>query len=235
MLMYLAVVCFLLSLSSGSISAQVPLAPQEDKWEFSIFFGVSQLEDHGFLTPIEGGDSKTVNLSYDPGLALGFRITENLGRKIGAEIEYSYVDHSLSFSNLSDVLPTFNVKQWIHKIVYSILAYPLGRKGRVQPFGSFGGGTSFFQIADDSEAIRNAILLKDRWKLAASFGGGVKIPLSGPWGFRVDVRDQITSVPDFGLPAIAPAFQGNSGAGLLPDGLFHNWQVDAGIIYRFTP
>ncbi len=235
MLMYLAVVCLLLSLNFGSISAQIPVAPEEDKWEFSAFFGVSQLGDRGFLTPIEGGGSKTVNLSYDPGYALGMRITENLGRKIGAELEYSYIDNSLSFSNLSDLVPTLNVKQRIHKIVYSILVYPLGRKGRIQPFGSFGGGTSFFQIADDSEAIQNAVILKDRWQLAASFGGGVKIPLSGPWGFRVDVRDQITSVPDFGLPAIAPAFQANSGAGLLPDGLFHNWQIDAGIIYRFSP
>ena len=235
MLMYLAVVCLLLSLSSGSISAQIPAGPQEDKWEFSGFFGVSQLADRAFLTPIEGGGSKTVSLSYDPGLALGFRITENLARKIGAEIEYSYVDHSLSFSNLSDVLPSLSVKQRIHKIVYSILVYPLGRKGRFQPFGSFGGGTSYFQIADDSEAVQNSIILRDRWKLAASFGGGVKIPLSGPWGFRVYIRDQVTSVPGFGLPETAPTFQGTVGAGLQPDGLFHNWQIDAGFIYRFRP
>ncbi len=235
MLMYLAAVSLLLGLSSGSISAQNPAAPQEDKWEFSGFFGVSQLGDHAYPTPIEGGDSKTVNLSYDPGYALGFRITENLGRKFGAELEYSYIDNSLSFSNLSDLVPNLNVKQRLHKIVYSILVYPIGRKGRVQPFGSFGGGTSYFQIADDSEAEQNAIILKDRWKLAASFGGGVKIPLSGPWGFRVDFRDQITSVPSFGLPEIAPSFQGNSGAGLLPDGLFHDWQIDAGFIYRFRP
>ena len=233
--MYLAVVCLLLSLSFGRISAQIPTAPKGDKWEFSVFFGLSQLGDHGFLTPIEGGDSKTVNLSYDPGYALGFRVTENLGRKIGAELEYSYAENSLSFSNLSDLVPTLNVNQRIHKIVYSILAYPLGRKGKFQPFGSFGGGTSFFQIVDDSVAEQNAILFKDRWKLAVSFGGGVKIPLSGPWGFRVDIRDQITSVPDFGLPAVSPVFQGNSGAGLQPDGLFHNWQIDAGFIYRFSP
>ena len=235
MFMYFAAVCLLLSLSFGTSSAQIPPAPLEDKWEFSAFFGVSQLGDHSFLTPIEGGDSKTVNLSYDPGYALGFRITENLGRKIGAEVEYSYIDHSLSFGNLSDLVPTLNVKQRMHKIVYSILVYPVGRKGRVQPFGSFGGGTSYFQIADDTEAAQNGIILKDRWKLAASFGGGVKIPLSGPWGFRVDVRDQITSVPDFGLPGIAPDFQGNSGAGFLPDGFLHNWQIDARFVYRFSP
>ncbi len=235
MLMHLAVVCLLLSLSFGSISAQIPLGPQEEKWEFSGFFGLSQMGDHSFLTPIEGGDSKTVTLSYDPGYALGFRITENLGRKIAAELEYSLIDHSLGFRNLSDLVPTLNVKQWIHKIVYSLLVYPMGRKGRFQPFGSFGGGTSFFQIADDLEAVQNGIIFKDRWKLAGSFGGGVKIPMSGSWGFRVDVRDQITSVPGFGLPTIAPAFQGNSGAGLQPDGLFHNWQIDAGIVYRFSP
>lgn len=235
MLMCLAVVSLLLGLSAGSISAQNPAVPQEDKWEFSGFLGVGQLGDHGFITPIEGGGSKTVNLSYDSGYALGFRITENLSRKIGAELEYSYSDNLLSLSNLSDLVPNLKVKQRIHKIVYSILVYPLGRKGRVQPFGSFGGGTSYFQIANDSEAVQNAVILKDQWKLAASFGGGVKIPLSGPWGFRVDVRDQITSVPSFGLPKIAPFFQGNSGAALLPNGLFHNWQIDAGFIYWFKP
>lgn len=235
---YLFLVCLFVIVGSSWMAAQIaiPVPPEKDeKWEVSAFFGMSQVGDRSLFTPIEGGDSKTVGLSYDPGHALGLRVTENLGLKIAAELGYSYSDQSLSFTNLSDALPTLNVTQRIHKIVYSFLFYPMGRKGKFQPFAAVGVGTSYFQISDDLEAVQTGINFRDRWKLAASFGGGMKIPLDDRWGVRVDVRDQITSVPGFGLPKAAPTLQDAVGPGLRPEGLFHNWQVDAGIIYRFNP
>ena len=69
-----------------------------------------------------------------------------------------------------------------------------------------------------------------RWKAAGILGAGVKVRATEQTGFRFDVRDHITGVPDFGLP--------HSGTlqvpGFHPDGQLHNWQLSVGFFYSFS-
>jgi opacity protein-like surface antigen len=164
-------------------------------------------------------------------------VTQNLGEYFGAELEYSFADQPLDFKNLRPSLPTLGVKHNIHSIIYSVLIYPFDRLGRLRPYGTIGGGTSFFYIGKDSKnkAAAQGIVLKDRWKLAFSFGGGVKYLLTHNLGVRVDVRDQITGVPNYGLPDTSPALPGGEiGAAFRADGRVHNWILNVGLNYYWN-
>jgi opacity protein-like surface antigen len=216
-------------------AAQAAQTPKHSEWEASFFGGFASASDQTSLTPVEGQSSaRSVGLDYKNGYLLGMRITQNLGDYLGAELEYSYADQPLDFVNLRPSLPTLDVKHKIHSVIYSILVYPFPRSKRLRPYGTIGGGTSFFYIGKDSKnkAAAEGIVLKDRWKFAFSFGGGVKYLLTQKLGVRVDVRDQITGVPNYGLPDTSPILPGGEiGAAFRADGRVHNWMLNVGLNY----
>ncbi len=45
--------------------AQFPFPREENKWEVSIFTGVSGLGDKTLVTPVEGGTTRDVGLDFD--------------------------------------------------------------------------------------------------------------------------------------------------------------------------
>jgi len=175
-----------------------------------------------------------VGVDYKSGYLLGARNTQNLKDHFGAELEYSYANQPMSFINLRPSLPQLDADHSIHSITYSILVYPFDRLKRLRPYGTVGGGTSFFYIGKRSKdrAAAEGIVLKDRWKFAFSFGGGVKYLLTNRIAVRFDVRDQITGVPDYGLPDTSPVLPGGEiGAGFRADGRIHNWLFNVGLNY----
>ncbi len=209
--------------------AQIPFPREENKWEISFFAGESGLGDKTFVTPVEGGTTRVVGLDFDSGYLLGFRIGENLTPRFGAEMEYALANQPLRFVNLSPSIPLLELSHKVHKFAYSILVYPMWRQGRYIPFASIGIGASLFRISSDSvdDALLQGVDLKNRWKFAYSYGGGVKFPMGPEWGFRLDVRDHVTGVSDYGLPSTAPLL----GAGLRPNGVLHNWQASVSLLY----
>ncbi len=211
--------------------AQIPFPREENSWEISIFAGVSGLGDKTFVTPVEGGTTRDVGLDFDSGYLLGVRIGENLTPRFGAELEYTFANQPLLFVNLSPSIPLLELSHKVHKVAYSVLVYPMQRQGRYIPFASIGIGASFFRVSNDSvdTALVQGVELKNRWKFALSYGGGVKFPMGPEWGLRVDVRDQVTGASDYGLPSTAPLL----GAGLRPNGVLHNWQLSGGLLYTF--
>ncbi|MDA2934997.1 porin family protein [Acidobacteria bacterium AH-259-D05] len=234
MIKYSLVVGSLLVLLSPGVSAQIP--GNENKWEVSAFVGVGGSGDDTFVTPVEGGTSQDVGLGFEESYALGVRVTENLGRYFGVELEYSFINQPLLLQNLSPAVPRLALAHKVHKLAYSILVYVGERGQRIRPFGSIGVGTSFFQVTNDSqdEALRQGVDLKNRWKLAFSYGAGVKFQMGPGWGFRADFRDQITGVPDFGLPSQAPMLESQeTGPALRSNGILHNWQITGGFMYTF--
>jgi len=211
--------------------AQFPFPREENKWEVSIFTGVSGLGDKTLVTPVEGGTTRDVGLEFDSGYLLGFRIGENLTPRFGAELEYTFANQPLLFVNLSPSIPLLELSHKVHTVAYSVLVYPMHRQGPYIPFASIGIGASFFRLSNDSvdNALLQGVDLKNRWKFAFSYGGGVKFPMGPEWGLRVDVRDHVTGVSDYGLPSTAPLL----GAGLRPNGFLHDWQVSVGLLYSF--
>ncbi len=218
------------------VLAQSPPRPTEAKWEFSGFFGFGGAGNDTHVTPVEEGTTQNVQLDLEQSYVVGLRITENRGQYFGAELEYSFANQPLSFRGLSPTVPFLALDHRVHKFAYSGLFYGRGRQERIRPFGSIGFGTSFFQVRRHSqdEALREGVDLRNRWKLAFSYGAGVKLRMAPGWGVRVDFRDQITGVPDFGLPSQAPMLEGSgTGPGFRPEGILHNWQFAAGFSYTF--
>lgn len=217
----------------------LPLSAQtqtyiEDKWEFSLFFGYDSVKDKSSATAAVGLDTlRLVTLDFESGYIAGFRITENLGRRFGAELEYSLANQPLALKEVRPGLARFDAGQRIHSVNYSVLYYPLPPNSRWRPYAAAGLGVAFFQLEGDDKARAEVegLPLKDRWKLAGTLGGGVKYRVNNRFGVRFDIRDQLTGVPSYGLPKASPSFQGNVGAGFNDEGLLTNLQISAGILF----
>ncbi len=215
------------------LSAQPPQRPAKQKYEVSFFGGWSFVGDRSFVTARDDGSVSTVGVDFDSGPAFAFRVTDNFSNHLGAELEYAFADHDSTFTNLSPTVPLLNVKQHLHKLTYSAVIYPTDRRGRVRPFAIVGAGATYFQTSTDQDelALSNGIDLKSRWKLAFTYGGGVKFMMGDRWALRMDVRSQVANVPDYGLPRQSVTIEGVIGPALRPEGFYQNWQVGAGFTY----
>lgn len=225
---------FLLSfLSVGSLVAQIQYGP-ERKWEVSLFAGHNSVRDKSMATSASGIDVfRLVTLDFNPGMLAGVRVTENRGQHFGAELEYSFANQSLALREVRPGLARVDLGQSIHSLNYSVLYYVLPRTSRLRPYASAGVGVALYHLDgnDVAAAEVEGLSLKSSWKFAGSFGGGLKYRLNERFGFRVDFRDQITGVPGYGLPKVAPSFQGNIGAGLNNQGTLHNLQFSGGMVF----
>lgn len=222
----------ILGLSCPSLAQGWPVHLQ---WEVSLFGGLNAPTDQDFLTPVEGqGDPFVVALDYASGYTVGGRVSENLGQHFGAELEYSFSNQPLFLQNVAPGT-SFGLDHKTHRVVYSFLYSPQDRFQKIRPFVLAGVGATFFQVDKDSEgqALLQNVDLNDQWKFTFSWGGGVKAQLAEQWGIRIDVKDHITGVPDYGLPSTAPLINGGIGAGLRPDGVMHNWQLSVGFTYSW--
>jgi opacity protein-like surface antigen len=233
MLKYLAVSCLTFSLCAGVSSAQVRHA-DDDRWEVSFFYGVASAGDKAAATPVDGQDlPRLVVLDFASGYTAGVRITENRGRHFGAELEYGFANQPMALVDLRPGLGRLDSDHRIHSLTYSVLFYPLERDSRLRPYVSAGIGTAFFQVSGDSkaEASTEGIELKDRWKLAGGWGAGVKYRMNPNWGVRVDLRNQFTGVPDYGLPRRSSTFQGSVRPAFNADGSLSSWHFSAGVFF----
>ncbi len=231
MLRYLPLLWLLLVWSWPEVSAQSPRLRSDSKWELSIFFGLSSIGDGTFVTPVEGGTTQNVGLNFDSSYVLGVRIAENMGPRLGAELEYAVANQPVLFVNLAPSIPQLELNQKVHNLSYNVVIYPREREDRIIPFAFMGIGASLFNVSGDSKgaALQQGVELEDRGKFAFSYGGGVKLAMAPDWGVRFDVRDQVTGMHDFGLPSTAPLL----GAGFRPEGTSHNWQMSVGYLYTF--
>jgi outer membrane protein W len=229
---------FVLSLLSahGSAFAQTYWAHLNKKWEVSFFAGGSSIGDKNASTPIEGGEgTRIVGLGYASGYLLGLRITENLGQHAGAELQYSFANQPLAFTNLSSTIPRLDLDHSVHSFIYTLAVYLKNRDSRFRPFLAAGGGAAFYVIdgraKSDAEGL--GVRLKNQWKLAFSVGGGLKYVVKDNFGVRFDVKNQITGVPSYGLPSTHSSSQGEVGPAFRPSGQLYNWQFNAGIYYQW--
>lgn len=205
---------------------------RKDKWEFSVFAGAGYRGQDVFLTSFEGGVARNVTLKFAPGYIAGVRISENLGERLGAELDYSLANQPVEFQNLTPTLPVVNFDHRVHNVSYTILFYGMKRDSRIRPYAGVGLGVSLYEPFGDSEknAVALGLNLTTRWKAAGDFGGGVKVRTTSQTGLRFDVRDHVTGVPDFGLPHAGTL----QTPGFNPNGKLHNWQLSVGFFYSFS-
>ena len=203
------------------------------EWELSFFAGASFAGDKSGATPVQGQENEfwLVKLDYTSGFLAGLRLTQNINERLGAELDYTFSNQPLAFVDIKPALSRFDVEHSIHTFQYSILVYGLKSSSRFRPYGQFGGGTQLFYISGNSknEGLVKGLTLKENWKFAVNFGGGAKYLVGKNWGFRFDVRDVISGVPDYGLPHTTSVHK----PGFRPDGMLHNWQVNAGFFFSW--
>ncbi len=206
------------------------------KWEFSGFGGWGTLAGTDFFpTVVDGGSPNAVSLAAGSGYVFGLRVSENLGQHFGAEFEYTFADQPMDLRNLSPQLPAFRVDQRIHNFSYNGLVYLKNARSRFRPFGTAGAGVSLYQLSGDTEqrGVALGLDLRNRWKFAFSYGGGVKYRGGDRWGVRFDFRDRLTEVPDYGIPRSGAVVDGIQSPSFRPDGLFHHLELSVGFIYAF--
>ncbi|GAB4229566.1 MAG: hypothetical protein Kow00109_00870 [Acidobacteriota bacterium] len=226
----------LLSQSAAILNAQRAGRFTPSPWELSWFTGVNFGQEKTASTPVAGGETRRdVLRDAASGYLVGIRITENRGRRFSAELDYTMANQPFGFVNLSSGIGRLDLEHRVHTAVYSVLYNLFPPQAALRPYVAVGLGASFYQVDGDAKDAAEAegVSLTDRWKLAGSWGGGLKWRLGESWGVRFDARDVITGTPDYGLPHTADFFQGLVGPGFRPEGLLHNWQVSTGFSYYF--
>lgn len=229
----------LLSLSVCWVSGQIPAAPQgHDHWEFSFFAGWNfPSSPKTFVTPVNDGSSNLVRVNQEGSYTFGFSVIENMGKRFGAELDYTASRLTSEFLDLGTEIPNFEMSQFAHNLAYSGVIYLTDRGSKIRPYGSVGAGVSLFHVSSDSknEGATYGMDIRDEWKFAFKYGGGLKWELNPKWAVRFDFRDTLTGVPNYGLPRTAQNIGGAILPAFRPEGNLHMFQFTAGIVYRFRP
>src|SRR5262249_50595133 len=143
--------------------------------------------------------NRTVGMHYANGYQLGARVSERLDDFWGAELEYTFANQPLRFTNLSPTIQSLSLSHLVHRLTYNISFAPPMRTKRFRPYVKSGIGTALFYIPGDSkeEAFQKGLKLRDTWEFAFNAGGGFKYLVTDIAALTVDVRDQMSPVPSY--------------------------------------
>ena len=210
----------------------------DEIWEVSAFGGGSFLGNFQFPTPVFGkgqDGSQTVGLDYATGYQVGVRLTENLNKFWAADLEYSFANQPLTFTNLSPNIQSLSLGQSVHHFSYNLAYVALPYVRRFRPYAKIGTGASLFHIHNDSkqEALERGLGFRDSWKFLVNWGGGFNYLVHDPVSVTFDVKDNMTGVPSYGLPSKARIVDGHFLPGLSRSGLMNNWQINFGVTVQF--
>ena len=174
--------------------------------EASVFLGAAHIGDKG-LGALEVGD---LPVALSDGFKTGGRLTLGGGGPLAHEISYGFERHKLDVNGQKDSVST------IHQVFYDLVVHILPGGSVVRPFVVGGVGVARF-VPGDSELLQ---LASGETKLGWNYGGGVKIKAGPLLGFRFDVRDHVTSKPNFlELPNVS--------------GKLHNLEISGGVSFYF--
>jgi opacity protein-like surface antigen len=230
----------LVCLCGQVVFAQSPYLLEHRQWEFSGFAGGSFMSgEDEFVTQVRDNGTalttRTVGLRYASGYQIGMRVGENLGDFWTADLEYSFANQPLTFTNLSPTIQSLSVGQFVHHWSYSISYSPASRLKRFRPYAKIGtGATLFFLHGENKElAFQQGLRLQDTWKFLVNWGGGAKYLVHDQVALMFDVKNNMTGVPNYGLPKSASIVNGVFFPGMARHGTLNNWQLNFGIAYQW--
>jgi outer membrane protein W len=232
-----AVISFLLMVfvSSESGFAQRNEWPYRE-WEVAGFAGGSFVGNFRFPTPVSGSSqTQTVGMHYASGYQVGLRITENVRDGIAVDVEYSFANQPLRFTNLTPEIPSLSVGHSVQHLSYNVTYLPLSREKRFRPYVSLGAGAVLYHIAKQSriDAEAMGVGLHGSWVFAMNAGGGFKYLVQDQFALTFDVKDQVSRVPSYGLPKSASVVHGFYQPGVARHGFLNNWQLNIGAVYQW--
>jgi hypothetical protein len=208
-------------------------------WETGAAGGVSLMAGKSeFNTRVFDGSQtsvRTVGMNYESGYQWGYRVGEYLGDYWAADLEYSFANQPLRFTNLSPTVASISLGQSVHHFSYSISYLPFSRLKRFRAYGKLGTGATLYYIHGDSktDALDQGLRLEDTWKFLVNWGGGMKYLAGNQVALTFDVRDNMTGVPSYGLPRSARVVNGQYFPGMATNGLLHNWQLNVGVAFQW--
>jgi opacity protein-like surface antigen len=210
----------------------------DEDWQVSAFGGGSFLGDFQFPTPVFSKgqqSSQTVGIHYASGYQVGMRVTENVNKYWSGDLEYSFANQPVTFTNLSPNIQSLSLGQSVHHFSYNFSYIALPHLGRLQPYAKIGTGATLFHISNSfkREALQRELALRDSWKFLVNWGGGFQYLVYEPVSVTFDVKDNVTGVPSYGLPPSARIVDGHYRPGLSRNGLMNNWQINFGVTFRF--
>src|SRR5262245_55767770 len=144
--------CFVLMLvlaGSGLAFAQDSYPIENREWEATGFAGGSFSNSFQLPTPVLGSNqetSRTVGMSYAPGYQVGVRINQNLDDFWAANLEYSFANQFLRYTNLSPSIPSLSLNQYLHNLSYDVLYLPVARTKRLRPYVDAGIASGWFYL-----------------------------------------------------------------------------------------
>jgi Outer membrane protein beta-barrel domain len=174
-----------------------------------------------FEASVGGGDSNIPSKAADIGTAttdpasgtytmkggfrLVFRMTLNQGSFFGHEFGYAYSRTSLDSPAITTIgtgtaigaglvttIPAQSISVPSHQGFYDFLVYAIPEGKIIRPFAA--GGVQFTAFSQPGSYNGNR-----ETKYGINYGGGIKVKVKDPWGFRLDVRQYNMGKP-FNLP-----------------------------------
>jgi hypothetical protein len=209
------------------------------EWEVTPFAGGSFGKTFDFPTFTDGipTPTHTVGVRYGSGYQVGVNCRQNLGDYWAADLQYTFANAPMEFTNLTPSVPNLRLGQSIHTFTYNGTYQALSYRHRFHPYARAGAGATLFFLNGSSKSGAEALLgvpLRDSWKFAVSYGGGFKFLFDEEVGMTFDVRDTVSGVPSYGLPRTAQVVNGVFIPGLDRDGFLHNFQVNLGLTFRWN-
>jgi opacity protein-like surface antigen len=223
---------------SATASAQGSIPPEHREWEASAFGGGSYISGDEFLTMVAGGEAepfRTIGMDFASGYQMGVRIRQHLRDFWSADLEYSFANQPLRFTNLSPGITALSLSHSIHHFSYNVAYLPLPPTKRFRPYGKLGAGAALFYIheASKDEALAAGVSLRDSWEFMFSWGAGAKYLVQDQFAITFEVDDHVSGMPSYGLPATARVVDGQYVPGISRNGFVQNWRVGFGLAFQW--
>ena len=145
-------------------------------------------------------DPASGTYSMKDGFRLSFRMALNTGRFIGHEFGYAYSRTGIvapavttTTGSITSTIPAQDISIPSHQGFYDFLIYAIPEGKIIRPFAA--GGVQFTAFSQPGSEYTN----NRETKYGINYGGGVKVKVKEPWGFRLDVRQYNMGKP-FKLP-----------------------------------
>jgi hypothetical protein len=223
-----AVVALLLAFSTAALA-------EDSNTRVMFLMGGSFVK--GARTFSENGDN--FRSEYASGGKAALRGTFDLGRHFAVEPSYSFGTNNLRLYELSQtpiVQRAFGIR--MKQFGANVLTYANDSQSRLRFFGTFGVGLQRFtptKEAKDAAAlnfITDPATLSATNSIAFNFGGGVETPVSRQFGVRFDLRDNVGSLPRYGVPQTSS----RNGAAFYPvSGRVQNIETTIGVVFYLSP
>jgi hypothetical protein len=182
-------------------------------WELGVGAGAGI-----YTSTTVSAQGQSARATISPGAAASFYVGQNLYKKWGGELRYTWQPGELRLKS-GGGQATFNAQT--HAVHYDVLFQFRTSEDRIRPFLAIGGGAKYFRGVGEEVVFQPlgqfAYLTRTgEWQPMLSAGGGVKIRINRRLMVRAEMRDYMTPLPQ---KVIAPAIGATTG-GLLHDLLF---------------